>query len=219
MSVNGPFATVLPGVEVPPPALFLCGALLFPPFLLQHDIVIRAGLIVLFMALNALAGRRVRVVSSVVVAAGVVLFNLVIPTGRVLATPLGLPVTESALRSGLMKATAVTGLIYLSQFSIRSTLRLPGGIGGLIGRSLYYVEAIMSERRRIDRRDIIGSLDSILLSIQGSPAEPRAEERVGEDPGRRPPGPGGMVVLVVLVAANWALFIGTLARPIPFWGG
>jgi hypothetical protein len=219
MSGRGPRTALLPGLEVSPRVLFLGGALLFPPFLLQQDIVVRGGLILLFMVLNALAGRRVRVGQTVFVAAGIVLFNLVIPTGRVLAAPLGLPITEAALKSGLMKATAMTGLIFLSQFSVRSTLRLPGRMGGLIGRSLYYFEAIMSERARIDRHDIIGSLDSILLSMQApSAVKPSVGEPVAGS-SRNWSRAGGPVVLGAIVAVNWLLFLVTLVHPHPLWGG
>jgi len=205
-----------------PQALFLCGALLFPPFLLQQDLVVRAGLIAAFVALNALAGTRIRVLQSVLVAAGIVAFNLVIPTGRVLLAPLGLPITEGALKSGLMKATAMTGLIFLSRFSIRPNLRLPGRIGGLIGRSLFYFEAIMSQRRRIDRKDIIGSIDALLLSV----TETRAAEEASEPPGDQAAAAEGTTArgkglagLIALVLLNWAVYAATLVHPRPFWGG
>jgi hypothetical protein len=210
-----PASAVLPGAQVSPHALFVCGALLFPPFLMQQDIVVRAGLIFVFAIVNVIAGRRVRVLQFAVVSAGIVLFNLVIPTGKVLAAPLGLPITDGALKSGLMKATAMTGLIVLSQFSIRPSLRLPGRVGGLIGRSLYYFEAIMGERRRIDRRDIIGSIDALLLSIRDT------SRPVAETPGA----PHGLtnvrggVAMLLIVASNWIIFVLTLLYPRPFWGG
>jgi len=205
-----------------PQALFLCGALLFPPFLLQQDLVVRAGLIAAFVALNALAGRRIRVLQSILVAAGIAAFNLVIPTGRVLLAPLGLAITEGALKSGLMKATAMTGLVFLSRFSIRPNLRLPGRIGGLIGRSLFYFEAIMGQRRRIDRKDIIGSIDALLLSVTetgaaegaGKPLADRAP--TGEGTGGRGKAVAGLIAIVLL---NWAVYAATLVHPRPFWGG
>jgi heptaprenyl diphosphate synthase len=197
--------------------LFVCGALIFPPFLLQQDLVIRACVIVLFMVLNALGGKRVRLLQFAAVSAGIVLFNLVIPTGRVLVTTLGLPVTEGALKSGLLKATAMTGLIVLSQFSIRPDLRLPGRIGGLIGRSFFYFEAIMNERQKIDRKDIIGSIDALLLSVTaaGEPATP-AHGRPSENPKGYS---RGLPALFILVAVNWIVFLLTLVHPRPFWGG
>jgi hypothetical protein len=221
-----PLSVVVPGLYASPRELFVCGALLFPPFLLQQDVIVRACLIAAFMVLNALAGKRVRLLQFAVVAAGIVLFNLVLPTGKVLASPLGIPVTQGALMSGLMKATAMTGLIVLSQFSIRPSLRLPGRFGGLVGKSLLYFEAIMSERRSIDRTDIIGSIDALLISVGSTaqvpgavsePAGPPAPEAPSVPPARRRG--AGLVVLVLLVAADWGLFVLTLAHPRASWGG
>ncbi len=206
---------------VPSRALFLCGALLFPPFLLQQDIVVRCGLVVLFLVLNLAAGRRVRILQSALVALGIVAFNLVIPTGRVLWAPLGLPLTEGALKSGVMKATAMTGLIFLSRFSIRPDLRLPGRFGGLIGKSLFYFEAIMSQRRRIDRRDIIGSVDALLLSVtdQVAPSGAANAEGGGSQPAGSPGRRAGLPALIAMVLFNWAVYAATLLFPRPFWGG
>ena len=194
--------------------LFVAGALLFPSFLLQQDIAIRGMQIALFLLLNALSGRRIRAVQYLAVSAGIVVFNLVIPTGRVLAAPLGLAITEGALKSGLMKASAMTGLIALSQFSIRAELRLPGRMGGLIGRSLYYFERIMGGRRRIDRKDIIGSVDALLLDVQN--AGPAAASDVSA---RIRSTASGMAILLFSVAASWGVYIFTLFHPRPIWGG
>jgi hypothetical protein len=200
-------------INTAPGILFAAGALLFPAFLMQQDLVVRGLEIVLFICLNALSGRRVRPVQFLVVSAGIVLFNLVIPTGRVLVSVLGLPLTEGALKSGLFKATAMTGLIALSQFSIRSDLRLPGRLGGLIGRSLFYFEKIMAERRRIDRHDIIGSIDRLLLEVQGA-AMPGTQAEAEKRTSTR----GGVLALAVIVCLNWGALVLTLIFPRPFWG-
>ena len=202
-SARGPWlpANTSPGV------LFAAGALLLPAFLMQQDLVVRALQIVLFIALNAFSGRRVRPVQFLVVSVGIVLFNLVIPTGRILASVLGLPLTEGALKSGIFKATAMTGLIALSQFSIRSDLRLPGRLGGLIGRSLFYFEKIMGERRRIDRRDIIGSIDRLLLEVQGAAAPGTLAEAE-----RRTSTCGGVLALAAIVCVNWGALVFTLVH-------
>ncbi len=196
-----------------PRALFITGAALFPAFLLQQDIVLRAGLFALFLCLNALSGRHIRIVQYLVVSAGIVAFNLVIPTGRVLATVIGLPLTEGALKAGLYKATAMVGLIALSQFSIRANLRLPGRVGGLIGSSLLYFERIMGEKRTIDRKDVVGSIDTILLSVH---TDPPAGDRAAT---LARTSPRGAAVLAVVMLGSWALFGWTILHPHPLWGG
>jgi hypothetical protein len=199
--------------HVTPGALLAAGALLFPAFLLQQDLVLRGLLIVFVASLNALTGRRVRPLQFLVIAAGIVLFNLVIPTGKVLVDVLGLPLTEGALKTGVSKATAMIGLIALSQFSLRSDLRLPGRMGGLLGRSFYYFESIMGQRREMDRKDIIGSVDRILIEVQAAGGsvsrDPRAPVRSTLK---------GILALAVVVCVNWAPLVYTLVHPRPFWG-
>jgi hypothetical protein len=200
------------GRSASPGVMFAAGALLFPAFLLQQDIVVRAGLFAAFLILNLLSGRRVRVVQYLVVAAGIVIFNLVIPTGRVMVTAIGLPVTEGALKAGLYKATAMVGLIALSQFSIRSNLRLPGRLGGLIGTSLVYFERIMGEKRAIDRKDIVGSIDAVLLAVHALPAQGTGPAAASRTTG------GGAMVLGAALLLGYGLLVLTLVHPRLFWG-
>ena len=193
-------------------ALFLSGAALLPAFLFQQDLVIRAALFLLFIGLNVASGRRPRLLQYVLVGAGIVVFNLVIPTGRVLVSVLGLPLTEVALKSGVSKATAMVGLIALSLFSIRSDLRLPGRFGGLFGTSLLYFERIMGQRRAINRKDLIGSIDAVLLSAHQVPPTPPADEA------RVRTRPAAATVLVLVVLVSWGALAWTFVHPRPFWG-
>jgi hypothetical protein len=195
-------------------ALLATGLVLFPAFILQHDLVLRAAQILFFTGLNALTGRRARLVQFLVMTTGIVFFNLVIPTGKVLVAVFGFPLTEGALKSGLFKATAMIGLIALSQFAVRSELRLPGVIGGLVGRSFFYFEKIMGAQRRIDRKDIIGSIDRILVEVQGAGA---AGTRHASHPRRSTF--AGILVLAAIVIVNWGALAFTIVHPLPFWGG
>ena len=194
-----------------PWSLFLAGALLFPAFLLQQDLGIRLLQVGFFFLLNALCGRRVRFLPHLVVGLGIVVFNLIIPTGRVIIAVAGLPVTSGALRGGVAKATAVIGMIALSQFAIRAGLRLPGPLGGLVGRSLYYFESIMAKRRSVDRKKLIESIDSLLLDLQGE-----ADQDPRDDPRSRTSA-SGFLFLSLLVTANWAALLCSALKPGLLW--
>ncbi len=213
--MSGPPAgnTTFLTAQASPRALFAAGAALLPAFLLQEDITLRAALFCLFLVLNAASGRRIRLLQHLLVGAGIVVFNLVIPTGRVLFSVLSLAVTEGALKSGLYKSTAMIGLIALSQFSIRAELRFPGRIGGLLGTSLLYFERIMAEKRILDRRDIVGSVDAILLSVHREPVGPDPSQPRGRT------SPGGAALLALVVMACWGALVWTFVHPRPIWGG
>jgi hypothetical protein len=199
--------------RVPAVLQFAAGALLMAGFLAQRDLALRGAEFAMFLLLARLSGRRLRLASYLIVAAGIVAFNLIVPVGRELFSVLKFPVTESALKSGVAKALTLVGMIAASQFSIRTDLRLPGRFGGLLARSLLYFQRIVAERRRIDRRDVIGSIDAILLDVHGEGAVVR---------GHAPPVPArlsGVLVLAGLVGVTWIPLAATLALGrAPFWG-
>ncbi len=196
-------------------SLFLAGALLFPAFLFQRDLGVRSFQVVLFFLLSGLCGRRVRIVQNLILAAAVIAFSLVVRNGLVLASPLGIPVTDLSLRGGVARATALIGMIALSQFSIRPELRLPGTLGGLIGRTLFYFERIMAEGRRIRRAHLMQDLDELLLSIHtGASHESEPASLAGSAVKSTP---AGILALGVLVAVNWAAWAYTYFRPGLFW--
>jgi heptaprenyl diphosphate synthase len=191
------------GALIAPAHLFLCGLLLIPAFLFQSHLALRAGQVVLFLVLAALSGRRIRVLPLVTVCAGILLANLLVPYGRVIAALGSFTVTDGALRAGLLKATTVAGLLYLSLFTIRADLPLPGRLGGLIGRVIYYFERILEAEKRFDHRDLVGSLDDLLLRVhRPDPVD------AGEAPS--PPArttPLGYALLAALLTLNWAALL------------
>ena len=208
----GPLGGFL-STRIPPGWQFAAGALLMAGFLAQADLVLRTAEFAALLVLARLSGRRIRALPYLVVSAGVVASNLLVPIGRELASVLGFAITETALRSGVAKATALVGMIAASQFSIRSDLRLPGSFGGLLARSLMYFQRIMAERRRIDRRNVIASIDAILLEVHAAGAVPRAGATAV------PVTLAGILVLVGVVSLTWAPLVATLllGGP-PFWG-
>ncbi len=183
---------------------FLAGLLLIPAFLFQPNLAARALQVLLFIVLALLAGRRIRIWNLLGLSAGIVLMNLLVPFGKVLVSVGPLPLTLGALQAGLMKAATVAGLLYLSLFSIRSDLPLPGTFGGLVSRVIWYFERILETPKRFNRRDPIGSLDALLAEI--SRPEP-PEDDVDSSAAPRT-GPAGWLLLAALVALNWgALFL------------
>ncbi len=192
---------------------FAAGALLMAGFLAQTDLVLRAVEFGALLVLARLSGRRLRPLPYLVVSAGVIASNLLVPIGRELAMVLGFAITETALKSGVAKALALVGMIAASQFSIRPDLRLPGSFGGLLARSLMYFQRIMAERRRIDRRDVVGSIDAVLLEVHGAGAVARDVAAAA------PATPTGILVLIGIVCLTWIPLAATvlLGGP-PFWG-
>lgn len=145
--------------------LFLTGMLCLPAYLFQDTLWVRAAQVVLFGALARIAGKKIKWIYFLITAASITLFNLFTPIGRVLFHIGPVPITVGALQAGLMKGLTIVGLVFISLFSIRADLRLPGRLGALIGLVFYYYERIFEGRKKIDLRNVIPSIDQVLSGL------------------------------------------------------
>ncbi len=200
--------------------LLVGGLLIVPSFLFDPSLILRYGQTLLFIALAALVGRRILVWPNVIMILGIVAANLVSPLGRVLVRIGPLPITLGALKDGLMKASLLIGLIYLSRFSVRDDLVLPGRFGSLVAKVFRYFGLITERRGALSRPDedaaprrdtgrgrfergadrLVERLDTMLLSLQfdrsaQAPAEPVVSEL------------SGLLLLSLVVITNWVLVV------------
>ena len=180
----------------------VAGLLILPAFLLQPDPRYKALLALVFAGLSLFSGKKLQPLYFLMMVTSITFFNLLVPWGRVLFRVGPLTITEGALTRGLLKSFTLIGLVFLSLFTVRKELRLPGRLGGLVTRVFYYLDRIFEVRGRLDPRNVTASLDTLLLSVY--------------DPGGRAPEPdretdrhtpGGTLLLVLLVAGSWALLI------------
>ena len=145
--------------------VLISGAVCLVAFLFQESLLVRAAQVALFGLLAYLSGKRIRWVYFVVMFTSITLFNLVTPVGAVIFSIGRFPVTLGALEQGLLKGLAITGMVFISLFSVRSDLHLPGSFGGLVPRVFVYFERIFERRSRVSASNLIGSLDTILLDL------------------------------------------------------
>ena len=206
--------------------LFVAGLLAMPAFLFNPSLAFRIVQFFLFCFFAWTVGKRNSAVATLTVAAGIVAFNLIVPYGRVLFAWGAFRVTEGSLLGGIEKAVTVEGLIMLSKATIRSDLRLPGAFGALIGESFRCFDRILEKKGRIDRKDIIGSIDRLLLELSADQekAEREADRLPGDDgdtdgggnAAARARGPGrprgGRIVLAAAVTASWIPFAAAWIR-------
>jgi heptaprenyl diphosphate synthase len=180
------------------PYLFYSGLAVVPAFILQGSMILKGSLALLYLSLALLAGRRIRPIMSLLVLLSILVFNLLTPKGRILAQLGPFIVTGLALRDGLMKGLTVVGLIYISRYFVRDSVKLPGRIGDLLGRMFAYFGRLLSGGK-VERKDLIGSLDRILLSAYGA-----GEGQMAGSVSRTTW--GGGLFLTQLVLASWSLF-------------
>jgi hypothetical protein len=184
---------------VSPSVLFAAGLALAPALLLQRRLEVKAVQLLLLFAL-AWRNDPARIARS---APGTLLFlvltvlvNLAAPLGRVLARIGPLAVTEEALQAGLAKALTLVALIYLSRFSIRRSLALPGAPGRYIGGTFQYLNRLLELRSRLRLRHLTADLDRAFEQVYRQPPKPGAEPA-----GRNTP--LGLALLAGLLALNY----------------
>jgi len=145
--------------------LFLAGVLVLPAFLFNPSTEARSVQFLIFWAYVWLLGKRNSALATLVIMLGIVLFNLIVPYGRVLAHLGPFRITQGALLGGLEKALTVEGLVLVSKASIRSDLRLPGSLGFLISDAFRLLERMTEKRPGIKWRDPVAGLDRLLLDL------------------------------------------------------
>jgi hypothetical protein len=184
---------------ISPGVLLMCGIAVMPPYILQRDLLLKCIQLPVFMLLCLLAAKRLRLLGNLLFFSAVVIFHILTPTGRVLFTVGRWAVTETALRTGAMKALTFVGLYYISAFAIDPHVRFPGRFGYLLSRTFGYFH-LLFQGRRFDPRRPVESLDELLLGLDGDSAVP------GEQKSRRT-AVGGYFLVTGIAALSWCLAI------------
>ena len=196
--------------QVSPSFLLVAGLLLAPTIILQHNLVVKSVQTCLFLTLALLsvsAGKRRLVVGSLILIATTIIVNLFSPVGQVVVRIASLRITLGALRLGISKATTLASLLYVSRFCVRPSVRLPGLVGRYVAETFSYLSKLVARGKRLNRRNLVGSLDEHFESILNSgggrsgsfPAEVQEVHEANT--------PVGVLVLALLLIVNWgALF-------------
>ncbi len=153
-----------------PPALYLVtGLLILPLFFFNESLVSLTLMTLSVIILNLFTGRRIRILPSLIVSSGIILTNLLQPGGKLLFSISGFPVTEESLFSGLQKALFLSGMIYVSRFSVRKGLRIPGKTGAVLIKAFYYFEKMteisFKGEGKPGLKKIVASIDIKLMEL------------------------------------------------------
>ena len=128
--------------KIHPYVYLVTGITLLPVFFVSDNLVLLAVITLLIYFLNRITGRKINIIPSLVISFGIIITNLLQPGGKLLFYIISFPVTEEALYDGIKKALFLTGMIYVSKFSIRNTLKIPGKTGTILVKTFYYFEKL-----------------------------------------------------------------------------
>jgi heptaprenyl diphosphate synthase len=181
------------------------GLLMIPALVFNPNTYGRIAQFFLFWLFAWLTGKKQRPVLTIIVLFSITAFNLLVPYGRLLFSLGTFRITEGALLAGLHRAVTLEGLIALSGAVIRRDLRLPGVLGELIGESFRLFVLLSEWKRLFNRKDILGSLDRLMLELSEAEAPPEYS---------LPPAvksrPAGIIILSASVILAWTPWLGLL---------
>lgn len=180
--------------------LFLLGLFLIPALMFHTSLTVKVGQVLVFALLAVLAGKRVRFLYFFMLIGSITVFNLLSPWGAVLFSLGPFVVTEGALEGGLLKGFTIAGLVFISLFSIRPELKIPGRLGSLLAKMFLYFERVLEGKKKVEPRRFIGSIDEILTGLYRPGDRAVAEERtVGRTTA------AGVAFIAVTLALNYGL--------------
>jgi heptaprenyl diphosphate synthase len=198
-------------------ALCIAGFLAMPALLFNPVTFFRIVQLFFFWFLAWLSGKKNNSLITFLIILGIVAFNLIVPYGRVLYSIGPFRITQGALLAGIHRAVTLEGLIMLSRVSIRQDLKIPGGLGRLIGESFRIFALITEKKQHITRKNFIGDIDRLMIELSGEePVEadsvPEQSVPVQESRPRRLPGLFILAGAVILAWLPWALPLAVFLR-------
>jgi heptaprenyl diphosphate synthase len=184
-------------------ALCITGLIIMPALLFNPIPPFRVLQFLFFWFLCWLAGKKNRPLLTILVFVFIVAFNLIVPYGQVLFSIGKFRITFGALMTGIQRAVTLQGLIMLSRLAIRRDLHIPGKFGELLGESLKYYALIMSSRKRITRKNLVGDIDQMMLDLsEDRPLGAVPVETQEDTPAARTKAVG-FVILAFVTLLSW----------------
>ena len=193
-----------------PWAAALAGAVVAMAFLFEQSLPVKAGFFLFFIVAAYLAGKRFSLVTALVVSTGIVLTNLLVPSGKVIARLGPLAITQFALTEGIMKALTFEGLMLLSKATIMQGLKLPGKLGGIVGSAFLYYDRIIEYKGKVRASTLSADADAMMIRVWEEESLAAGGAAKSENPAGPPPArakTGNFILILAASAAAVALIL------------
>jgi len=177
-------------------ALFVAGLLIMPALLLIPSTQYRCFQFVFFCVLVLLSGKKINLLVTFPIIMFIIVFNLIIPYGRVLYSVGKIKITSGALEAGVHRAFTLQSFVMLSKVAIRKDLKIPGAFGELLCESLHIFSTIMNKKYKLPKKNVFESIDNLMLELSDI-SLPAPEEKIIKTK------PLGLVILVLVILISW----------------
>lgn len=187
-----------------PGLLALVGALVSLAVLFQPSLAAKILLMGLAATAAWLSGRRLSPLTTLLVMAGIVGANLLVPLGKRLAEWGPILITQTALFDGIEKAATFEALMFVSKATLSPALRFPGRFGAFFSEALRSYDRILEHRGGIKAATFIKDIDAVLVSVYYEIGGPSASPDWNE--GRKwKPGDRYLPLAVIAAALTFTL--------------
>ncbi|MCL2213732.1 MAG: hypothetical protein FWC06_00850 [Treponema sp.] len=181
-------------------ALFAAGLAIMPALLFNPSTEYRVIQFLFYLLLALLSGKKIDLPAVLFITLFIVVFNLIIPYGRIIFSIGAFKVTSGSLEAGIYRAVTLQALVMLSKVTVRGDLKLPGSFGQLLGESLQVFTALTSRKIRITGNDFIAEIDNLMLELG-------QEELQQPDVQVIKTKPLGYIIIATAIIVSWALFL------------
>ncbi len=148
-----------------PTRLALTGVALSVLVLFQPSSTGRLVILVLAAVAAVVSGRKLSPFTTLIVMAGIIAANLLVPLGKKLFEIGPLVITETALQDGIEKALTFEALMFISKACLGPNLRLPGRFGSFFADALHWYDRILEQKKTVRLATFLADIDAILVSI------------------------------------------------------
>jgi len=177
-------------------ALFVAGLLIMPALLFIPSTGYRCYQFVFFCILVLLSGQRINFLITFPIIMFIIVFNLIIPYGRVLFSFGAFKITSGALQAGVHRAFTLQSFVMLSKLTIRKDLKIPGAFGELLCESLHIFSAIINKKYVIPKKNFLVKIDNLMLELSEITL-PAPDEKIIKTT------PKGFLILTLVVILSW----------------
>jgi heptaprenyl diphosphate synthase len=181
-------------------ALFITGLVIMPALLFNPSTEFRALQFLFFWFLTWLSRKKINPFPVIFVIFGIVVFNLIVPYGRILFSVGMFRITEGALITGINRAVTFEGLVMLSKVSIRSDIKLPGAFGELLSESLRIFSFLVSRKHHITAKNFIEDIDNLMMELSHENLDMAAVREIRTKP-------LSYAILAVVIIVSWMPWI------------
>jgi len=177
-------------------ALFAAGLLIMPALLFIPSTGYRCFQFVFLCLLALLSGKKINFMIMIPIIMFIIVFNLIIPYGRVLFSFGVFKITSGALKAGVHRAFTLQSFVMLSTLAIRRDLKIPGAFGELLCESLHIFSAIMNKKYTFPKHNVLVEIDNLMLELSNITL-PAPDEKIIKTK------PVGFVILALVIISSW----------------